>query len=184
MKHSSFLRSKSCFLGMESACLKVFRSLDFWASLLILLFTVVVAAWVYVNWFGLSFFVGDLLFVHWVGLAATIFVAVMIPVYYVLKRKSRKKFKLLLRVHVFGNLLSFLLISVHFAQNTGRLSGFPSKLGDGLVLFLVLSIIVVTGMLVRFGAKMKFVRYVKFVHSYAVVVFYFVMAFHVLSFFL
>lgn len=81
----------------------------------------------------------------------------MVPVYYVLKRKRLKKIKLLLRVHVFGNLLSFLLISVHFAQNMGRLSGLPSKLGDGLVLFLILSIIVATGMLVRFGAKMKFV---------------------------
>jgi hypothetical protein len=169
---------------MESACLKVLRSLDFWSSFLILLFTVMFAAWVYVNWFSLSFFVGDLFFVHWVGLAATFFVGVMVPVYYVLKRKSPKKFKLLLRIHVFGNLLSFLLISVHFAQNTGRLSGFPSKLGDGLVLFLVLSIIVATGMFVRFGAKMKFVRYIKFVHSYAVVLFYFVVAFHVLSFFI
>ena len=164
--------------------MKVFRSLEFFVSLLILFFTVGFAAWVYVNWFGLSFFVGDLFFVHWVGLAATAFVAVLVPVYYVLKRKSRKKIKLLLRVHVFGNLLSFLLISVHFAQNTGRLSGFPSKLGDGLVLFLVMSIIVATGMLVRFGAKMKFVRYVKFVHSYGVFVFYFVVAFHVLQFLL
>lgn len=169
---------------MESSCLKVFRSLDFWASLFILFFTVVFAAWAYVNWFGLSFFIGDLFFVHWVGLAATIFVAVMVPVYYILKRKSHKKIKLLLRVHVFGNLLSFLLISVHFGQNMGRLSGFPSRLEDGFVLFLVLSIIVVTGMLVRFGAKMKFVRYVKFVHSYVVVVFYFVVVFHVLQFLL
>ncbi|MBN1784511.1 MAG: hypothetical protein JW815_02100 [Candidatus Bathyarchaeota archaeon] len=152
--------------------------------MIVLLFTVVFAAWVYVNWFNLSFFVGDLFFVHWVGLAATIFVAIMVPVYYVLKHKNPKKMKLLLRVHVFGNLLSFLLISVHFAQNTGRLSAFPSKLGDGLVLFLVMSIIVATGMLVRFGAKMKFVRYFKLVHSYAVVVFYFMMAFHVLQFLL
>jgi hypothetical protein len=158
--------------------------LEFWASLLILLLTVVFAAWAYVNWFGLSFFVGDLFFVHWVGLAATVFMAVMVPVYYVLKRKSRKKIKLLLRVHVFGNLLSFLLISVHFAQNTGRLSGFPLKLGDGLVLFLVMSIIVAAGVLVRFGDKMKFLRYIKFVHSYGVVVFYFVVAFHVLQFLL
>jgi len=172
------------FLGMERGYLKVFKRLEFFSSLLILFFTVVFAAWVYVNWFGLSFFVGDLFFVHWVGLAATVFITVMVPVYYVLKRKRLKKIKLLLRVHVFGNLLSFLLISVHFAQNMGRLFGLPSKLGDGFVLFLVMSIIVATGILVRFGAKMKFVRYLKFVHSYGVVVFYFVVAFHVLQFLL
>ncbi len=164
--------------------MKVFKSLEFFVSLFILFFTVLFAGWVYVNWFGLSFFVGDLFFVHWVGLAATVFVAVLVPVYYVLKRKRRKKIRLLLRVHVFGNLLSFLLISVHFAQNMGRLSGFSSKLGDGFVLFLVMIIIVATGVLVRFGAKMKFLRYVKFVHSYGVLVFYFVVAFHVLQFFL
>jgi hypothetical protein len=46
---------------VESACLKIYRNSDFWASLLILLFTVVVSVWAYVNWFGLFFFVGNYL---------------------------------------------------------------------------------------------------------------------------
>ena len=135
----------------------------------------------YVRWYSLGFFVGSLFFVHWLGLAATIFIAVLVPVYYVLKRRRPQKLKTLLRLHVFGNLFSFLLVSIHFAQNTGRLSGFIPRLEDGFVLFLVLSIIVATGMLERFGARHKIVKYTKPIHRYAVAVFYLVMAVHVLQ---
>ena len=161
--------------------MKIYRKPEFLAAVLILLFTVIFSAEAFVNWFSLSFFVGDRFFVHWLSIVATIFIAVMVPVYYVLKRKSPRHVKTLLRIHVFGNLLAFLLISIHFAQNTGRLIYFISRLADGLALFLVLSIIVATGLIERFGSKLKFVRYLKFVHSYTVVVFYLVMVFHVLQ---
>ena len=166
---------------MEDVPLKYYRSVEFWASLLILLVTAVLSVWAFVNWIKLSFYVGDLFFVHWLSIAATIFIAVLVPVYYVLKRVSPKHFKMLLRIHVFGNLLAFLLISIHFAQHTGRLIWFISRLADGLALFLVLSIIVATGMIERFGAKLKLARYIKFVHSYAVVLFYLVLVYHVLQ---
>ena len=154
---------------------------EFWLSLFILLVTVLFSAVAYVRWYSLGFFVGSLFFVHWLGLAATVFIAVLVPVYYVLKRRRLQKLKTLLRLHVFGNLFSFLLVSIHFAQNTGRLSGFIPRLEDGFVLFLVLSIIVATGMLERFGARHKIVKCTKPVHRYAVAVFYLVMAVHVLQ---
>ena len=154
---------------------------EFWLSLLILLVTVLFSTLAYVRWYSLGFFVGSLFFVHWLCLAATVFIAVLVPVYYVLKRRRPQKLKTLLRLHVFGNLFSFLLVSIHFAQNTGRLSGFIPRLEDGFVLFLVLSIIVATGMLERFGARYNIVKYTKPVHSYAVVVFYLVMTVHVLQ---
>ena len=163
---------------MWDKCLKYS---EFWLSLLILLVTVLFSAVAYVLWYNLGFFVGSLFFVHWLGLAATAFIAVLVPVYYVLKRRRPQKLKTLLRLHVFGNLFSFLLVSIHFAQNTGRLSGFIPRLEDGFVLFLVLSIIVATGMLERFGARHKIVKYTKPVHRYAVAVFYLVMAVHVLQ---
>ena len=166
---------------MEATSLKIYRKPEFWVAVLILLFTVIFSAVAFVNWIRLSFFVGDLFFVHWVSIVATTFIAVMVPVYYILKRKSPRHIKMLLRIHVFGNLLAFLLISIHFAQNTGRLVGFISRLGDGLALFLVLSIIVSTGLIEKFGAKLKLIRYIKFVHSYSVMIFYMVMVFHVLQ---
>jgi hypothetical protein len=161
--------------------LKYYRNSEFWMSLLILLTTFIFSVWAFVNWYSLSFFVDGLFFVHWLSIAATAFIAALVPVYYVLKRKRPKTTETLLKIHVFGNLSAFLLISIHFAQNTGRLAGFFPRLEDGLVLFLILSIIVATGMLERFGAKLKLVKYTKFVHRYAVAVFYLVLIVHVLQ---
>ena len=161
--------------------MRYYRNSDFWASLLVLLVTVILSVVAYVNWFSLSFFVGDLFFVHWLGLAATVFIAALVPVYYVLKRKSPKNIRTLLRLHVFGNLLSFLLVSIHFAQNTGRISGFYPRLEDGFILFLVLSLIVITGVLERFRVRPKLVKYTKPIHRYAVLIFFLVMTVHVLQ---
>ena len=161
--------------------LKYYRNPEFLASLLILLVTVIFSAVAYVHWYSLAFFVGSLFFVHWLSLAANVFIAALVPIYYVLKRKRPQNIKTLLKLHVFGNLFSFLLISIHFAQNTGRLAAFYPKLGDGFVLFLVLSVIMATGMLESFGARLKLVRYTKYVHRYTVVIFYLVMVIHVLQ---
>jgi hypothetical protein len=166
---------------MGVAYLKYYRDSEFWWSLLILLVTVLFSAVAYVLWYSLSFFVGSLFFVHWLGLAAAAFIATLVPIYYVLKRKRPRNIKMLLKIHVFGNLFSFLLISIHFAQNAGRLAQFSLRLEDGFVLFLVLSIIVVTGMIERFGAKSKLVRYTKPIHRYTLAIFYFVLIVHVLQ---
>ncbi|MGD2065955.1 MAG: hypothetical protein PVI43_02145 [Candidatus Bathyarchaeota archaeon] len=163
--------------------MKTYRKPEFWVAVLILLLTAVFSAWTFVNWFSLSFFVGDLFFVHWLGIVATVFIAALVPIYYVLKRKRPKSIRLLLKIHVFGYLFSFLLVSIHFAQHTGRLSGFILRLEEGFVLFLVLGVIVATGMIERFGARLKLAKYTKFVHRYLVAVFYLIMVFHVLQFF-
>ena len=155
--------------------------MDFWASLVILIFAVIFSVIAYVYWFELLFFVDSLFFVHWLGLGATIFIAVFVPIYYILKRNKPRKIKTLLRIHVFGNLLGFLLVSIHFSQNIGRLAGFYPRLSDGFVLFLVMVVIVVTGVIERFAGKPKLTRYTKPVHRYAVAVFYLVVIVHALQ---
>ena len=146
-----------------------------------LLLSAIFSALAYFQWYSLSFFVGSLFFVHWLGIAATLFIASLIPVYYFLKHKRPKVIKTLLKIHVFGNLVSFMLISIHFAQNTGRLSGYFLRLNFGFVLFLVLCIIVVTGMIERFGQKPKLERFTGPIHRYIVIVFYFVVIIHMLQ---
>ena len=143
--------------------------------------TVVFSVVAYFRWYTLGFFVGSLFFVHWLSLAATGYIAVLVPVYYVLRRRRPENIQTLLKFHVLGNLFSFLLISVHFAQNTGRLSGFIPRSDDGFVLFLVLSIIVTTGMLERFGARHNIVKCTKPVHRYTVAFFYLLLAIHVMQ---
>jgi hypothetical protein len=157
------------------------RNTSFWLSLFLLLLTAVFSIGAFIQWYSLSFFVGSLFFVHWLGIAATLFIASLIPVYYVLKRKRPKVIKTLLKVHVFGNLVSFMLVSIHFAQNTGRLSGYFLRLNFGFVLFLVLCIIVATGMIERFGHNQKLARFTRPIHRYIVVVFYFVVVIHTLQ---
>ena len=161
-------------------CLEHHRPWDFWAASLILLITIILSVVAFVQWYTLSFFVGSLFFVHWLSIIGTAFIASLVPVYVVLKHTRPHIFKKLLRIHVFGNLLAFLLVSVHFAQNTGRLADFYFRLEYGFLLFLVLAVIVATGMMERFGAKLSFVRYVKPVHNYSVVIFYLVTIIHVL----
>ena len=158
-----------------------FSNSEFFASLLVLFITIIFSAVAYFRWYSLSFFVGSFFFVHWLGLAATVFIVVLVPVYYILKRRRPQNIKMLLRLHVFGNLFSFLLVSIHFSQNTGRISGFYPRLEDGFILFLVLSLIVITGVLERFRVSQKLVKYTKPIHRYAVLVFFLIMTIHVLQ---
>ena len=146
----------------------------------ILLVTVSCSVVAYIQWYSLTFFVGSFLFIHWLGLIATFFVAAFIPIYYVLKRKRPKKRKILLKIHIFGNLFAFLLIAVHFAQNVGRLAA-STKLGDGVALFLVLTITIATGFPERIRPREKWVRYTKFVHRYINAIFYVITLIHVLQ---
>jgi hypothetical protein len=145
--------------------LKTYKKLEFWLSMILLLITIIFSGFAYVFWYELLFFVGPFLLIHWLGLIGSIFVGSFIPIYYVLKRKRLQNRKNLLRIHVFGNLLAFLLISIHFAQNIGRLANFYPKMGDGIVLFLVLSTFVIT----------------RFVHRYSVVIFYLIVILHTLQ---
>jgi len=156
------------------------RKLDFWLTLAILVFVVTFSVFAYAYWYELLFFI-DVSFIHWIGLGGTIFIVTFVPIYYVLKRNKPRKLKSLLRIHVFGNLFAFLLVSVHFSQNLGRLAAFYPRLSDGFVLFLVMLIIVATGIIERFAGKPKLVRYTKPVHRYSVALFYLIVVVHTLQ---
>ncbi len=118
---------------------------------------------------------------HWLSIVATIFIVVSIPTYYILKHKRSQNFKVILRIHVFGNLAAFLLISIHFAQNVGRLSEALQRLGYGFVLYLLLSLIMATGILERYQTAGKLPRYIKIIHKHTVIVLCLIILIHVLE---
>ena len=149
-------------------------------TLIILLVTLILSMVAYVFWYQLLFFVGSYLFIHWLGIMATIFIAVFTPIYIILKQTRPKHTKILLRLHVFGNLFAFLVVSIHFAQNLARLAGFLQRLGDGLALYLVLLLIVATGILERYQTSSKLYRYTKFIHKYTVIILYLIILIHML----
>ena len=157
------------------------RNLDFWLTLILLLATAISSIVAYIFWYSLLFFVGSYLFIHWLGLIATIFVVVSTPIHYILKRKRPQNSKRILKFHVFGNLLAFLVISLHVAQNIGRLSGAFERLGEGFALYLLLTLIVASGVVERFQTSGKLRRYIKAIHKYAVIALIVVMIIHVLD---
>jgi hypothetical protein len=157
------------------------RKLEFWLILMFLLATVISSIAAYVFWYKLAFFVGSYLFIHWLGIVATAFVAFSIPIYYVLKRKRPQNYKAILKIHTFGNLIAFWLISIHFAQNVGRLAGALQRLGIGFALYPVLSLIVATGILERYQTHGKSSKYIKFIHKYMVIILYVLILLHVLE---
>ena len=91
----------------EAKYLKYCRNLEFWLTVTLLLATLILSIMAYSFWYNLTFFVGSYLFIHWLGLIATTFVVVSIPIHYILKRKRPKNAKLILKIHVFGNLVPF-----------------------------------------------------------------------------
>lgn len=161
--------------------MKKSRALEFWLTLLLLLVAVIASVAAYIFWYRLIFFVGSYLLIHWLGIIATTFIAVSIPIHYILKRRKPQNFKRILKVHTLGNLVAFLLISIHFAQNTARLAGAPERLGTGFALYLVLSLIVATGIVERYQKNGKLLRYIKLIHKYAVPILYLVILIHLLG---
>jgi len=155
------------------------RNSEFWLTLTFLLATVISSIAAYVFWYNLTFFMGPYLFVHWLGLIATAFVGVSIPIQYFVKRKRPQNFKTTLKIHTTGNLVAFSLISIHFAQNVGRLSGALQRIGAGFALYLVLAVIMATGIMDRYQTKRS--RYIKAAHKYTVIILYLIMLIHALE---
>ena len=157
------------------------RNLEFWLTMILLLTVTMSSIAAYVFWYKLTFFVGSYLFIHWLSIVATAFIAVSAPIHYILKRKRPQNSKVLLKIHTFGNLLAFWLISIHFAQNVGRLAGALQRLGIGFALYPVLVVTVATGIVDRYQAHGKFSKYIKLIHKYVVILVYLLIVLHVLE---
>jgi len=160
------------------------KNLSFWSALMIILIAISLQVAVYFHWIEVSFFVGSLRFGHWLGVLGTSFIAFLTPAYYVLKRRYPKRVKAMVNVHMFGNLFSFLLISMHFAQQVSRPPQFYPDLGTGVILYAVMLILVSTGFLHRFGlferARVYPPHRNRFLHISITLTFYLVILFHAL----
>lgn len=139
--------------------MKPLKDFGFWSALITLLVTVYLSVAAYLRWLSLSFRIGALFFPHWLGITGFLFIGIYTPTYYVLKRRYSKRIKNLVRIHVFGNLLSFMLISIHTAQQLGRPPQFYPDLGAGLALYVIALILVATGFIHRYGLLARFGKY-------------------------
>jgi hypothetical protein len=158
----------------------------FLAASTLLIVTFFIVVFVLIDWIDTGFFVGPLRFSHWMGIIGTFFTAIYTPIFYVLKRRYPKKLKNLLNIHVFGFLISFMLISTHFAGQISRPQQFYPELGEGIALFIIMFLLVATGFIHRFqmipkktGKQYK-PHFNRYYHVSITTAFYIVIIVHVL----
>ena len=153
------------------------RNPDLWGTFVIIVFTIFLLALTILYGPSFSFFVGPLLFTHWLSLIGGLWIAIVTPAYYILKNRRPERVKAWIRVHMFGNLVAFMLISVHFTYWIIRVS----FMGTGAALFVAVLVLVVTGLLQRFNMLQSSRRQIRFLHVSMTTAFYLILAFHILS---
>ena len=159
----------------------VLRSAEFWAALSIIVATVVLMVADTLQWVHFGFFVGPFRANHWFVLIGSLYIAFIVPVIAVAKQRFPGRFLSLFRLHVFGNLLAFLLISLHFAGQINRPAAFYPDLGTGLALYIVMILLVATGFTHRFQLLPQIKSQTrKFVHVGLSFSFYIIIIIHML----
>ncbi|MCW4030977.1 MAG: hypothetical protein NWE80_01285, partial [Candidatus Bathyarchaeota archaeon] len=96
------------------------RALSIVASVMLAVIVIVVAL-IFLRVWRIPFFYVEVLgishsAVHWVGWTGTLYIAFATPIYPIVKRKYSHHLKKMLNIHVMGNLLGVLLVSIHFAH--------------------------------------------------------------------
>ena len=153
------------------------REPDLLGAFVIILFTILLSALTIIDKAAFGFLVGPLLFTHWMSLIGGFWIAFVTPLFYVVKHRRPERIKVLLRLHVFGNLVAFMLISVHFTYWIVSVS----FMGTGLALFAAVLTLVVTGLLQRFNMMQNSGRHIRFIHISMTTAFYLILTIHILS---
>lgn len=152
----------------------------FWAAIMVILATISLSTATYLRLLSLGFMVGNFRFNVWLSWIGVLFVAIYTPLYHILKSRFPTKAKTLLGIHVLGNLSAFMLISIHFAHQIGRSAAQYPNLGTGVVLYLVMLIMVTTGIIQRFHLTPIQGRHCRFLHLSVAISFYLVIFVHIL----
>jgi len=130
--------------------------------------------------FFATFSLASMTLTHWSAYIGGLWIAIETPIYYFLKHRNPRKLKLMLKIHVFGNLIAFALISVHFTYQQS-LSQF---LGTGSALYVAVVSLVITGLMQRFNMMKNLTRQIKYVHSGLATAFYLLLIIHILGTFI
>jgi hypothetical protein len=161
--------------------LKILRSVEFWATVTIIIVTIVLMIADNLQWIHFGFFVGPFRANHWFVWMGTLYIAFIVPIIAVAKRRYSSKFLALFRLHVLGNMLAFLLISLHFSGQISRPAAFYPDLGTGLALYIIMVLLVATGFTHRFQLIPQIKSQTrKFVHVGLSFSFYIIIGIHIL----
>ena len=161
--------------------MKILRSVEFWAALSTIVVTIVLMIVDNLQWIHFGFFVGPFRANHWFVWIGTLYIAFTVPIIAISKRRYPSKFLGLFRLHVFGNLVAFLLISLHFAAQISRPAAFYPDLGTGTAMYLSMLLLVATGFSHRFGiVKSVKTQSQRFLHVSLALSFFLIIGIHIL----
>ncbi len=156
------------------------RGGPFYIALLLVLVIIVLSVGNYLRWWDLHFYVGPFYSHHWLSIIGASYVAIITPLFSIMKRRSPQRYGGLLNLHIFGNLIAFLFVSIHFTQQMGRPAQFAPTLGTGLALYIILASMTITGFMYRFQLIGGLLKSLRFIHVSLSLSFYIVVIIHVL----
>ena len=161
--------------------LKFLKQIEFWAALSIIVATVVLMILDRQRVFFIGYYVGPFRLSHWLVWIGTLYIAFIVPTIAFLKKRHPKRYMPLLRIHVFGNLIAFLLISLHFLAQISRPTAVFPQLGTGLALYIDMVLLVGTGFTHRFELIPQIKSQTrKFIHVGLTYSFYIIIVIHIL----
>ena len=161
--------------------MKILRNAEFWLALSLIIATIILMVADILRWVHFGFFIGPFRANHWFVWIGALYIVFVVPIIAVAKKRYPNRFLTLFRLHVFGNLLAFLLISLHFVGQIGRPATAYPSLGTGLALYIVMVLLVATGFTHRFQLVPQIRSQTrKFVHVGLSFSFYTVILIHIL----
>ena len=160
--------------------MKRIKDIYLWLVIIILTATLLSVIAIFKHWLNLNFHFGPLYFTHWLAIIGTAFIAIYVPIYSYLKRHKPQTRKSILAIHVVGNLLAVMLVSIHFTSQITRPPQALPQFGTGILLYFLMLALVVTGILRRFNILGSLEKYWKFIHINLAISFYLVIVVHVL----
>ena len=155
------------------------RNRHFWAAIALLLVAVAIIIITYIRVYSPEIMVGPLQLYHWASVIGAGIVVVFIPLYAYVKRKYPKTRRFLFNAHMYVNLFAFLFISMHFGVIGQIKPGVDT--GTGFMQFVVVVLLIFTGIIRRFQLWPGQSNIWKFLHVSLMVTFYIMLLNHIIG---
>lgn len=156
------------------------KDMNLWIFILIIIIGIIIGYAVAVRILQLHILIEFFYIHHWFSWIGAVYIAIDVPVIYWLKQRYPDKRQRLIGMHIFGNLIATLLISIHFTQQLTRPQEFYPDLGTGLVLIIILLLLIGTGFIMRFVKPPSLYRNLRYFHAGITFSFYIVIIIHIL----
>jgi hypothetical protein len=161
--------------------MEIVKNKEFWAAVSIIVVAVCLMIMVNLRWIRFVDPIGPFRVMHWFVWIGTIYIALVVPTIMILKKRLPNKYNTLFRIHVFGNLLAFVLVSLHFASQISRPQTSYPQMGTGLALYIIMILLVATGFTHRFQLIPQIKSQTrKFIHVGLTFSFYIIIGIHIL----